>query len=83
MFWSQPPPLGVVTIPRRTMIDVDEFGMSMNRCESKRGYSLSCFRVRKPGHYERTQKLTVLFAIEPGDHQLPSHARGSVWNPRR
>jgi len=83
MFWSQPPPLGVVTIPRRTMIDVDEFGMSMNRCESKRGYSLSCFRVRKPGHYERTQKLTVLFAIEPGDHRLPPQARGSIWNPRR
>ena len=43
IFWSQPPPLGVVTIPRRTMIDVDEFGMSMNRCDSKRGHSLSCF----------------------------------------
>ena len=65
------------------MMDVDEFGMSMNRCESKRGYSLSCFRVCKPGHYERTQKLTVLFAIEPSDHRLPVHARGGIWNPRR
>ena len=51
MFWSRSPPLGIVTIPRRKHIDTDEFGMGMNRCNDKRGYSLSCFRVRSPGHY--------------------------------
>jgi len=83
MFRSRPPPLGIVTVERRTMIDADEFAMEMNKCNSKRGYSLSCFRVRSPGHYERTQKLTVLFAIEPGDSRLPPHVRGSIYNPRQ
>ena len=26
--------------------------------------------------------MTVLFAFTPGDQQLPSHTRGSIWNPR-
>ena len=43
MFWSRSPPLGIVTIPRRKHIDADEFRMEMNRCNDKRGYSLSCF----------------------------------------
>jgi len=83
MFWSRSPPLGIVTIPRRRHIDADEFGMEMNRCNDKRGYSLSCFRVRSPGHYERTQKLTVLFAIEPGCPRLPLNVIGSIHRPRR
>mmetsp|Transcript_40189 Transcript_40189/g.45907 ORF Transcript_40189/g.45907 Transcript_40189/m.45907 type:complete len:221 (-) Transcript_40189:115-777(-) len=83
MFWSQPPPLCVVTIPRRQYIDVDEFGIEMNACNSKYGFALSCFRVRKPGHYARGQKLTVLFAIEPGDPRLAPNISGSIENPRR
>jgi hypothetical protein len=27
--------------------------------------------------------MTVIFAIEPGDPDLPDHARGSVERPRR
>ena len=50
IFWNEPPPVGIVGIPRRKFIDVDEFGMEIQRTNCKRGYSLSCFRVRKPGH---------------------------------
>jgi len=41
------------------------------------------FRVRKDGHYKHGSKITVLFGIEPGDPNLPPHARGSLQNPRR
>ena len=40
-------------------------------------------RVRKDGHYGHGLKLTVLFAIEPGDPTLPAEVRGSIDNPRR
>ena len=39
--------------------------------------------MRKPGHYARTAKLTVLLGIEPGDPQVPPHIDGSVEKPRR
>ena len=83
LFWTRPPPLGVASIERRRFIDVDEFGVCLNKCNRKRGYSVSFYRVRKPGHYARTAKLTVLLGIEPGDPQVPPHIDGSVEKPRR
>jgi hypothetical protein len=83
LFFSQPPPLGIVTVPRRKFIDVDEFGIALERCNNKYGYSLRLYRIRKPGHYTRNQKLTVLLAIEPGDPRLPNNMPGSVAMPRR
>jgi hypothetical protein len=40
-------------------------------------------RIRKPGHYTRDTKLTVLFAMEPGNHMLPANQDGSLQRPRR
>ncbi len=31
-FWNHPPPLGICGIPRRMLIDVDEFGVTLERC---------------------------------------------------
>jgi len=83
LFFSSPPPLGIFGVPRRKFIDVDEFGISLERMNPKYGVSLKCFRVCKPGHYVRGTKLTVLFAIEPGDPRLPPATYGSVAWPRR
>ena len=84
IFWSKPPPLGVVGVPRRRFIDVDEFGMDMTKTsKSKKGIALQCFRARIPGAYQRTQKLTIILAVEAGDPRLPPGTRGSVENPRR
>jgi hypothetical protein len=41
------------------------------------------FCVWKDGHFHLGTKITVLFAIEPGDPRLPPHVRGSVQHPRR
>ena len=83
LFWTRPSPLGVVSIERRRFIDVDKFGMCLNKCNRKRGYSVSFFRLRKPGHYARTAKLTVLLGIEPGDPQIPDHMDGILERTRR
>ena len=83
LFWTQPPPLGIVGIEHRRMIDVDEFGISLQKCNRTRGYAASFYRVRKAGHYVRNTKLTVLFAFEPGDPQIPSNIDGSIERLRR
>ena len=82
-FWNRPPPLGIFGVPRYKMIDVDEFGITLERCNRKKGWTMSCFRVRKDGHYKIGNKLTVLIGIEPGDPRLAAGVRGSIENPRR
>ena len=82
-FWNHAPPLGICGIPRRMLIDVDEFGVTIERCNRKKGWALKVFRVRKDGHYGHGQKITVLFAIEPGDPTLPPHVYDSIQWPQR
>jgi hypothetical protein len=82
-FWNYPPPLDVFQVPLFRLIDFDEFGMTLERCNCSCGWALKVFRVRKDGHYTVGRKITILFAIEPGDPALPPHIRGSVVNPRR
>jgi hypothetical protein len=60
-------PLGIFQVPRRKLIDVDEFEITMEKCNrTTGGWALSVFRVRKDGHYHFGAKITVLFTIEPG-----------------
>ena len=82
-FFNCPPPLGIYQVPRRKLIDVDEFGVTLEKCSRTGGWAVKVQRVRKDGHYKAGCKLTVLFAIEPGDPRLPPLARGSTSNPRR
>ena len=82
-FFNCPSPLGIFQVPRRKLIDVDEFGITMEKCNRTEGWALRVFRVRKDGHYHFGAKITVIFAIEPGDPRLPQHVLGSVQHPRR
>ena len=85
IFWTNPPPLGVVGVPtRRRFIDVDEYGMDMTKTsKSKKGIALKCCRAQIPGAYQRIQKLTVILAVKVGDLCPPPDTRGSIQNPRR
>ena len=76
-------PLGVSDVQRPQFINVDEFRISLEQTNKKYGYALTVHRVRTPGHYTRDVKLTVLFAIDPGNPGLPGHLQGSVQRPRR
>ena len=83
VFWNHGPPLGVKMVPRYKLIDVDDFAITLMKCNKKKGWALMCSRVRKYGHYKAGHKITVILAIEPGDPRLSQGMRGSVDNPRR
>ncbi len=67
------PPTGIMGVPRRMLIDVDEFGVTLERCNRKGGWAPTFSRVRKDGHYMHGMKIT----------NLPPATRGSLQNPRR
>ncbi len=81
-FWNCSSPLVIFEVPSRKLIDVDEFGITLEKCNRTGGWALKVFCVRKDGHYHHGAKVTVLFAIKPGDPRLPPHVRGSVQHPR-
>ena len=82
-FFSMPPPLGIVGVPRHCQFDVDECAISLEKCNRNTGRGFMGVRIRKPGHYTRGKKLTVILAIEPGNPALPAGVDGSIQNPRR
>jgi hypothetical protein len=81
-FWNCPPPLGIYGVPQRILIDVDEFGVTLEKCNRIRGWAVKVLRVRKDGHYHHGVKMTVIFAIEPRDPALPLNVHGSLECPR-
>ena len=42
-FWNRAPPLGISQVPRRMLIDVDEFGVTIEKCNRKKGWVLKLF----------------------------------------
>mmetsp|Transcript_28758 Transcript_28758/g.40429 ORF Transcript_28758/g.40429 Transcript_28758/m.40429 type:complete len:85 (+) Transcript_28758:179-433(+) len=72
MFWTTKPPLGAVGTPRQKFIDVDEFGISLEKTNSRFGCASTCVRGSKVNEHARSTELTVLFAIEPGDARIPA-----------
>ncbi len=82
-FWNHPPLHGIFEVPRGKLIDVDEFGVSLEKCNCMGGWAVKVLRVRKDGHYHHGIKMTVIFAMEPGDPALPLNVRGSFDPPRR
>ena len=82
-FWNCPPPLGVFQVPRRRLIDVGKFGLTFEKCNRTSGWAVIVHRVRKDGHYQHGMKMTIIFAIEPGDPALPAHVHRSVERPLR
>jgi hypothetical protein len=77
-----PPPLGVFEVLQRHLIDVDEFGVSLERCNRMGGWAMKVLHVWKDGHYHHGVKLAIIFAIEPGDPALLLNVQGSVERPQ-
>ena len=75
-FWTLPAPLGIVGVKRRCFIDVDECGIALGQTNKTQGHGYISLRIRKPGHYTRDVKLTILMAVKAGDaNLLPSNLR--------
>ena len=83
VFFTCPPPIGVFRVPQYKLIDIDEFALTLEKCNRTGGWSLMCYRVRKDGYYRVGNKITCLLAIEPGDPRVPAGQPGSIDNPRR
>jgi hypothetical protein len=83
IFWNSIPPFGLMGAERRGLIDVDEYGIEIQRCNCKYGHSAKEVRIVKPGHYSKDTKLTVILAVEPGDPTLPPVVLESTERPRR
>jgi hypothetical protein len=82
-FFAMPPPLGVNGLERRSLVDADECAIFLEKVNRRKGLAHTTIRVRKPGHYGKGKKLTVILFIEPGNPALPAHVAGSIANPRR
>ena len=53
LFWTRPWPVGIHCIPRRRLIDVDEFDLHLNAANRKYGSAPVGLKIRKPGNYDR------------------------------
>jgi hypothetical protein len=49
-FSNCPSPLGIFQVPQRKLIDIDEFGIMIEKCNRTEGWALRVFWVRKDGH---------------------------------
>lgn len=65
LFWSQPPPLGVVGIPFHEFVDIDECAIFFETADRNVGKSYTGVRVREAGPHGFNQKWTLLMAIDP------------------
>jgi hypothetical protein len=68
---------------RPLLIDFDECGIALEKCNRSKGHSVIGIRIRKPGHYTQDTKLTVIMAIEARNPNLAPDVGGSVQRPRR
>ena len=67
MFWTEPWPVEIYSVPQCTLVEIDEFGLHLNAANKKYGSSPHGLEIRKQGMYDRGDfKLTILLAIELG-----------------
>ena len=83
LFWNRPLPSGIAGIPRKRLIDIDEFAMETKRLNRRNAWAVSFRRVRSIGNYAKGQKLTVIIAVEAGDPTVPNNLTGSIAHPRQ
>jgi hypothetical protein len=55
----------------------------LKRCNRTSSWALKVFHVQKDGHYGHGKKITVLFAIEPGNPAFALQVYGSIERPQR
>ena len=59
-----PHPLGVVGTPRQCLIDIDEAGIWLEKCNRRYGKAYKGVAVREPGKYGHGKKWTIILAID-------------------
>jgi hypothetical protein len=83
LFWNEPWPIKIHGTPRRSLINIDEFGLHLNAANKKYGSSPHGLKICKPGNNDKgTFKLTIILAAEAGDPAVANGLIGSLTMPR-
>jgi len=64
MFWSMPPPIGILNINRYTLLDLDECGLHLTSANRSEGKAKVNVRVACIGNYGHSDKLTIIAAVD-------------------
>lgn len=64
-FWTQPYPVGRLGTPPADLIDIDEFGIWIEKLNRHYGKAPTNVRVNEVGPYGHGEKWTCIFAISP------------------
>ncbi|KAJ1421712.1 hypothetical protein B484DRAFT_332588 [Ochromonadaceae sp. CCMP2298] len=64
LYWTAPAPVGIAGVPVANLIDMDEFAIHFSCVNRAHGKSVVGVRVRDTGHYSRTDKWTLMLAID-------------------
>jgi hypothetical protein len=79
LFWNEPWPIGIHGTPRKSLINIDEFGLHLNAANKKYGSSPCGLKTCKPSNNDRGMfKLRIILAVEAGD---PAVANGLPYLP--
>ncbi len=70
LYWTMPPPLGMVGVAVADIIDIDEAGFFLESSNRNFGKTVSCLRCSQNGVYGRGEKVNLLLAIS-GDDATP------------
>ena len=81
LFFTRGLPLGISEVPRRTLVDFNWCGVSLDRNNRRNGHLLVGLRIRKPGHYTTHTQLAVLLAMAPGTPLLPPTQDARLQRP--
>jgi hypothetical protein len=72
-FWNCPPPNLIFKVHQRKLIDIDVFGVRLERCNRTSGWALKVFCVQKDGNYGHGEKPPCY---------LPSSQAILLWSRR-
>jgi hypothetical protein len=65
LFWSQPPPMGIIGVPLAEFVDIDECAIFFETADRTHGKAYTSVRVRDAGPHGYNQKWTLMMAIDP------------------
>jgi hypothetical protein len=79
LFWNELWPIGIHGTPRRSLINIDEFGLHLNAANKKYGSSPCGLKICEPGNYDRGMfKLTIILVVEASDPAVANGLVGSL-----
>jgi hypothetical protein len=65
IFWNSPPPLGVRTMNRANLLDLDEAAFFLISCVRHDGKAYIGVRVNESGPYGHSEKWVLIMCIDP------------------